>query len=349
MVLRLSVFLLIALLLPMGYQRLCGVIVGSNTTPSRQAAAFFPTTDNNNTILGFADLVLGFSLGSHRATCTYDNLFPVSGFVALRGGQLHLKKDLIFGKTLVLTTSGSIFGASNALVFPKTIPDFNLTSTLVIDKTNIVFVNGVKISAPLQFRYGCKINGMGKRLTFMPSGALITRPGGSLVIENAELWNLSQRTLRCLTDEGSITLRNCTLVLGQDYTFSRGSMLFTDEVIVTGTSRFIYSSGLTSTISSVTTLFLDSGITFSYSPRRASGTLINMVDNTSYLYLNGGTLHSTRTGLQLSTGTLIVDDKVTFSSEARRSVSEALRLNSDLTIRIKGRGTADFNGLICYE
>jgi hypothetical protein len=56
-------------------------------------------------------------------------------------------------------------------------------------------------------------------------------------------------------------------------------------------------------------------------------------------------LHSTRTGIQLSLGTLIVDDKVTFSSEAKNS-GEAMSLKSDLNIRLLGNAALELFGHI---
>lgn len=347
MILLLITFLLVIFFLPISQQGLDALIVGSNTVPSRQTAAEFPTANNNNTLLGFADFAFGFTLANNTVTCTFNDFFTVGGFVCLRGGQLWLQKDLIFDKSLVISSSGFIFAASNSITFPKTIPDFNMNGTLTFDTAMLVFVDNATITAPLQFRNGCRINAMGNRLTFKSVGGFSVRPGGSLIIENAELWGVKARNVNCMTDRGALTLRNSTLVLAQDYTFSNGSILFSDDVVITGTNRFIYGSGLTSTIASFSTLFLDYGITFSYAPRNVYSTLIGMTDNTSYLYLNGCTLFSTRTGLQLSTGTLLVDDMVTFSSQGRAR-TEALHFNTNLTVRVKGRGTANLQGLILY-
>ena len=108
-----------------------------------------------------------------------------------------------------------------------------------------------------------------------------------------EIQGLKSNNLRCMTDNGTITLRNCTLTLERDYTFSRGTILFDEDNIITGTNKIIYSAGFSSTIASLSTLFLDRGITFSYAPRNVSRNLLYMPDATSVLYCNGCTLHST--------------------------------------------------------
>lgn len=327
---------------------LVALSIGSNTAPSRQSTVNFLASDSDNTMLGFAAFENGFNLQTATTTCTYNDYFPVSGNVNLRGGALYLKKDLLFDKSLNITSSGSFFAASNSITFGKLIPDLSLSTSLIFDSATLVFNTGARFNAPLRFRNSCKINGQGKRLTLQGNSEIIVVPGGNLVIENAELWQIKKNNLRCLTDRGAITLRNCTLVLSQDYTFSRGSFLVDDSLIVTGTNKFVYTTGLTSTIGSSSTLFLDFGITFSYQPRVAKKNLISMTDSTAYLYLNGCTLYSTRTGLQLSMGTLIIDDKVTFTSEAR-STSEAMIISSNLTARVKGQATVELFGLIRYD
>lgn len=61
------------------------VIIGSNTAVSRQALASFPSTDSNNTMLGFASFENGFTLASITTTCLYDDFFPVYGPITMNG------------------------------------------------------------------------------------------------------------------------------------------------------------------------------------------------------------------------------------------------------------------------
>lgn len=218
----------------------------------------------------------------------------------------------------------------------------------VFRDTDIVLNNNVNIAAPVKFQGNCKVDGRGKKITFQTTGEMVVAAGSSLTFEDIELAGLDVSRLRCQTDRASITLKNTILNLSADYTFSRGSMLFDDTVLVTGSSKFNYTTGLSSTIASGATLMLDRNVTFSYQPRRPRNNLVTMLDSTSCLYLNGCTVHSTRTGLALSTGTMIIDSKVTFSSEAR-SRSEALLLSSNLSAKLRGDAVAEFFGLVRYD
>lgn len=340
--------LLIFLLNTLCFNDVLCLSVGSNTVPSRQNSVTFLRIDSDNTMLGFAAFENGFVLQSSTTTCTFDDFFPVSGTVNFRGGRLHLKKDLLFDKGLNITNSGSIFATNYSIEFGKLITDLRLSTSLTFDSATLVFNADAKIRAPLICRNSCKINGRGKRLTFENAGTITVWPGGNLIIEDTELWQLNKNDLRCLTDRGSITFKNCVLSLSQDFTYSQGSLLFQNDVVITGTNKFIYTTGLTSTIDSGAVLMFDCCTTFSYAPRLPKTNLLYMTDATSNLYLNGCTLYSTKTGLVLSTGTLTVDDRVTLTSDAVY-YANALRLSSNLAVNIRGMATLGMYGTIRYD
>ncbi len=217
---------------------------------------------------------------------------------------------------------------------------------MVFNDITLVLDSDVNILAPINFRRTCKINGRGKRIN-LTAGSFIVRPGATLTIEDAEIQGMGSSNLRCMTNDGAIILRNSIVTLAREYTFSQGSLLFAENVVLTGTNKFNYTSKLSSTIASASTLFLDHDVTFSYAPLRAVKNLLYMADATSELYLNGCTLHSTRTGLSLSDGILTLDDKVTMSSEAKFN-AEALRLNSNLDIRVRGGASLELFGRVIY-
>ncbi len=218
--------------------------------------------------------------------------------------------------------------------------------TLLFKDATVLLNSDMIFTVPTYFVGNCKINGRGKRLTIQSSvSSMFVRPGGSLILEDIEVQGLSGSNLRCMTDNGSITVRSSILSLAADYTFSRGSLQFDEDVIITGAHKFALATRFTNTINAASTLLLSNGVTFSYAPTVARSNLLYMPDQTSILYLNGCTLHSTRTGIQLAQGTLIIDDKVTFSSEAKNN-GEAISLKSDLNIRLLGNAVLDLFGRI---
>lgn len=202
--------------------------------------------------------------------------------------------------------------------------------------------------SPLQLKGTSKIDGHGMRLTFSTSGELVVRKGASLTLENVEIMNLSQSKLRCMTDSGSITFRNSIVHLDDYYTFSRGSIRFDGDCIFTGSAGFFYTSCVSSTIASQATFMLSEDTTLYYAPRCPLRNLIYFEDNLSTLYLDGCSLISTRTGLQLSSGRLVVDDHVTVSSQALH-LAEGIVLDSSLDVRIRSGATLDLYGCIRYE
>ncbi len=77
---------------------LCAVVKGSNTAVSVEAAANFPAADNDNTMLGFGWFKNGFILEDLLTTCSFNDVFPVSGTVNLNGGTLRLQQDLLLSR-----------------------------------------------------------------------------------------------------------------------------------------------------------------------------------------------------------------------------------------------------------
>ncbi len=219
----------------------------------------------------------------------------------------------------------------------------------------IIFKNGsfalnsdINLIGEFHAARSCKIDARGKRINFNDSASgFVVRRGSSILIENAQLWNVSSSSIRCVDDTGTVTLSNCNIVLSNNMTFSQGSILFFNDVIFSGTNQFNYTSRVGSTIASLATLTFDQNTTLNYAPARANASLIAMADVSSELFLQGSTLISTSTGLRLSTGTLIFDNNVTLSSSATFNAN-ALWLDSGLNIILTGAANVQFFGKVRY-
>lgn len=219
---------------------------------------------------------------------------------------------------------------------------------LVFDSTSLICNSDINVTAPVQFSGNCKVNGRGKRIYFKNNGSFLVRPNSNLMLEDLELKEVKGSNLSNLMSNGSITLRNCIINLTNDYTFSQGAMLFQEDVVITGTNKFNYTSRQTSTIATNAQLMFDMDVTFSYAPTIPNQNLLYMPDINATLYLYGCTLHSTRTGLSLKNGTVLVDDSVTMSSEAKYP-AESLRLDSNLNVVIKAGASLQLFGSVKYE
>ncbi len=137
-----------------------------------------------------------------------------------------------------------------------------------------------------------------------------------------------------------------------DYTFTEGRFDLLGLMELKGSYTFGYLTDQVSTISTNAMLFIDNGFTFSYGPIDSTNRqLIEMKDATSAIYLNGMTLKSSTTGMQLTKGTLFIDhknflDNFDYRNRAGRSVSEAIAFGdgtaaNDLSIEVMPGGNLE--------
>ena len=209
-------------------------------------------------------------------------------------------------------------------------PDYvsfgDASSKLVFGEgTTLELAENITLATELTFTGDCTIKGFDKEINFAAGGRLDVYDGSTLRLEDVELCGVgyAEDNLRCRTNDGSIVLQNCKLGIANNYSFSYGSMLFKEDVRITGTSTFEYSTMMGSTIDVCSCLLVDFGSTFKYAPPIANRDLLIMTNTSSKLHLNGCTLHSTTTGLRLTKGMVLFDNFVTLSADGQ-VVSEAI-------------------------
>ncbi len=123
---------------------------------------------------------------------------------------------------------------------------------------------------------------------------------------------------------------------------------------MTGTNRFTYESDATSVVAPCSRLFLDNTM-FKYAPNTQGRDLFMLFDKTSELYLDGSTLESTTTGLRLTTGTLIAENKNFLVNDGAVGLSEGFAFGNqeadgDLSIIIKPGATLQLlSGVLDYQ
>jgi len=101
--------------------------VGSNSSASRQLKTFFPASDTNNRMEGFAAFENGLTLENSSTTCIFDAFFPVSGDITLNGGMLYLYRDALFKSPFSIGV-GRIDGRSFSIEFPSNISSLKIPS-----------------------------------------------------------------------------------------------------------------------------------------------------------------------------------------------------------------------------
>jgi len=326
--------------------------VGSDTTPSRQAAITFPTGTTNE-LLGFTALDAGFTFADANTSCTYNAFFPTSGIVNLKNGKFYLANDFLINSDCSIVSAGTIFGNMGALlvsplITATTFPSVSITSPLKIYDLTIYFPNDTTIAAPLYINGSCALIGSGNTITLNKNKPIIVQRNSQLLLQNISLVGLGLNTIACTNDSSVIVLKNVIASLDYDYNFSRGTLMFQHDVVLRGTNKFIYSATTTSTIDFNTLVFCDYGVTLSVYQQRNFKTPLYLADASSNLYLNGCSLIISKTGLELSQGTVCFDNKVTISCEARNATS-GLTIKNSTNTHVRSKAYVNMYGNIVIE
>ena len=220
--------------------------------------------------------------------------------------------------------AGYIIGNDGALIFHG--------DTVLPASRNIYFLNDTII------------DGQDNWFILQDGTQLIVDTNTTLTLKNLHLNNLKGRASTVggivLKDEtSSLALQNVQIDVNGTYTFDVGSLYIHEDVVFTGSvhgdviatsslkRNFVHSSSGTPQASlricDNSTLYFESGINFVYDHQDPTSNSCRqqlvMTDTTSTLFLNGSTLsvpsyNSGKSGLELWLGTLILDNRVTFSN-----------------------------------
>jgi hypothetical protein len=257
------------------------------------------------------------------ASVSVNLLAPLAGALDLGvTGTMNLEGDLTLASNAQIVQGGNIQGNGNTLFL-------NGNLTLGAGKT-ITCVNNLVI------------DGQGHELFFSPGS-----PGGKLLINGAAntIVTLRNITLRGVMNYSAlqrsimfgtaanqkIVFENVKLFLENDFTFTGGMLDIKGLCAVYGWNSFNYQASYDLTILTDSTLFVDMRATFYYSPADSSRIHLAMIDQTSRLFLNGGTLSiDPNIGLRLISGHLIVDHLSVVNGNGATSESSGLILGSGI-------------------
>ncbi|MFA6527739.1 MAG: WD40 repeat domain-containing protein, partial [Candidatus Babeliales bacterium] len=234
-------------------------------------------------------------------SAVFDTFVTVSGPIDLREtGTLILIDDLQLGSNVTLSSGGNVDARGHAL---------KLSGNLAIPNNKILHVMS-----------NATIDGQGHTLTVGDYGQLFVDNNVTLTLQNMVLKSGAKTRVfppfRCAGLQSKIVLNNLLFQSGGDIPFYQGQLAFNNDVVFGGTSALVYKSSQASTIFPGATLMFDHGTTFSYAPCSTSKDLIQLQDVTSRIVLDGCCLKCTDTGLRLTVGSLLCDNKVNFDSMA---------------------------------
>ena len=267
--------------------------------------------------------------------------------IDLNWAKLKILADLKFSAKTRVPSSGIFDTQGYAIKFGG---DLNLNENVIMKFVS----NGI-------------LDGWGNKLNLSDGAGIWLDKDVTLTVRNMTIVNVQDTnnewisSIRMTNTGSRLILENCELQLSRNYSFTLGHLYINRDVVFTGTCQFNFTATHGLFIDKNSTLCFDNETTFSYGPATSDRRdLIVLSDRTSKLYLNGCTLKSSTTGMQLTKGTLIIDGKCEFYNEdlgngAARSLSQAITLGNgnvddDLKIIIGPACGIDIkSGILAYQ
>jgi hypothetical protein len=244
--------------------------------------------------------------------------------IAMNGGSLLLQDNLTLGNDASLTGSGCVNINTRNVHFGRN--DFSWTGTTCwLSSSGSLNLNStLSLSGTWTIQGTCIVNGNGNTLNLNSTGNIVIKPNSQIIFRNITLNNVHANSIQVLDDNSVIVLDKVVWQQSENVQFTKGSMQFLNNVRMVGNGyAFAYQTAQTSTVSSNCRFVLDNNFTFSYDPIFFdSRNLLEFIDNTSQLILNGATLYATTTGMQLTKGMLSILKNSSFYSEVP-NVSES--------------------------
>jgi len=153
------------------------------------------------------------------------------------------------------------------------------------------------------------IIGHGHVLSLAPTGTIIVDSDSSLLLKDVVITGIKENNISLTDNTSTVTLQNVAWILDDDFYVNYGKLDIKDNFEIYGQGNtFSYQSSEQSTIYENSKLILQDDTTLYYNPTEASNNLIMLNASTSQLVLNGATLQTTSTGLQLTKGILLINN-----------------------------------------
>jgi WD40 repeat protein len=307
-------------------------LTASSITAYNNQSAYVTTNHvfyNNEEAQGFVRLNNGFTVMPPHACANLDLLFSVSGGIDLREtSTIRLLKDLEFDAGVTLTTGGNIDGRGHTLILDG---DFRIPASKV-----------------LHFNGDTILDAQNHEIVIGENAEIFVDTNVTLTIANATIKSTRNAptfpALRCGALTSKLAFDNVIFAPSDDFLFQNGQLFIHDDVIITGTSAFVYHSPVPSFITQNSCLHVDNNVTLSIAPATftdapyalkntyTDNNFIKMADETSVIYFNGSTLQTTNTGLRLTTGTIDLDNRMVIKTDhtltmtaLSRCISQAIR------------------------
>lgn len=304
---------------------------------------------NNGRLRGFVRPANGLNVAA-SANVYLDLFEPLSGQLKLgNASTLNLESDLFLTSSASLAV-GTSSGHSATLTAaqPATI---HMAGDISLPAQRTVVVNANALTLDGQ-GFTCSFGGQ--------SAAFRINSGKSLTLRNMVLNGLSGANQ--IKGPGTLVLQNCVVNLPETtWTASWGNVriLVADDVVFRGGGQFTFGSATSLTVSANSMLSFDNNTTFSFAPQDGSRTRLYLGDRSSVLRFDGSTFCAPGrggfTGAALTNGTLVFDNKVTFSNSNNNNINKGITFGNgnasqDLAIRLNAGASINLDsGVIDYK
>ncbi|MFA5075572.1 MAG: hypothetical protein WC436_05740, partial [Candidatus Babeliales bacterium] len=258
-----------------------------------------------------SDIDLGGTAANPQAFYLSRGISTISGtypHVRLHAGVTFFSSPIdLNGGTLVLSGGDSIFSAGTTI---ESSGNFSLLNHAIVLGNDLTISDGVELT----FTTSGILDGQDHNLILDGSSKLKLDNNVTLTIKNMHIKKLKDfsddTSSICMNQSKSrLALQNAELCFDRDLSFTLGELYVIDDVKINGTNQLIYTSTQYLRIDKNSTFMFDINTSFSFAPIQAKNNLITMQDSTSQIFLNGASLKTTYTGIQLTKGTLKLDHK----------------------------------------
>ena len=291
--------------------------------------------------------------------------------ITLNGQGFYVQFNYTTGQYLTINENTTVI-LKNMLLkdFDPALIDFQGTGAT---KAKIIFGDNATVSlasdltissAPLTFTGNATLRGNNTTLT-LSAANMLTANGANktLTVKNLRLFLSNATAMQCVnSDTSKFVLQDSEVHMTSiGATFAKGhldiknnvSLFGADETSTSGSSTFTFSSKGLLTILSDSSLSLENGTSFAYSPdttndadATASKRHLILTDPSASLSLDGCTVTTSTAGFALDYGRLLVDGKTTLHINATDGAE--VEFGSALLVQLAPSAILDIDGALKY-
>jgi hypothetical protein len=302
----------------------------------------------------------------------------IKGFVNVSNGLTVAADASVSIDTFGVPVHGTLsLGNNSALTLPKDLrlaPDSALVIGSDVDEYarlaadaagSVIYMGGdwaIPSTRTLVISGDVIIDGGNNTLSLGNVSSIFSiRDGSSLTLRNMSITGLVDGASP-FVGSGTVIFENCILNVASDATVNlgasnvgHGSIKIDDDVIIRGNGTLSFAGAGLFTINANSSLTVDDGATLAYACYDKVSFV--MTDATSVLYMRNSTLEALEAlgaGLQLTKGTVIIDNHVVFNNGDNDDEALGIILGdgteaNDVTLKIRAAANLEAAGVFVYN